>query len=64
MSEVRIRYHHEPEGWWADSPDLAGFSAAGDTFSEVREMAIRGVEFATDQPVDIVEEGVASSEQS
>lgn len=48
MSEVRIRYHHEPEGWWADSPDLPGFSAAGETFDEVREMALEGVSFVTD----------------
>lgn len=64
MNEIRIRYRHEPEGWWADSPDLPGFSAAGDTFSEVRDMAIRGVEFATDEPVAIVEEGVATPEQN
>ena len=64
MNEVRIRYHHEPEGWWADSPDLPGFSAAAETFSEVRDMATRGVEFATDEPVGIVEEGVATPDQS
>jgi predicted RNase H-like HicB family nuclease len=34
MTGVRIRYHHEAEGWWADSPDLPGFSAAGETFTE------------------------------
>jgi predicted RNase H-like HicB family nuclease len=55
MSEVRIRYHHEPEGWWADSPDLPGFSAAGETFDEVREMALEGVSFATDAEPEIVE---------
>jgi predicted RNase H-like HicB family nuclease len=55
MSEVRIRYHHEPEGWWADSPDLPGFSAVGRTFDEVREMALDGVAFATDTEPEIVE---------
>ncbi len=58
MSEVRIRYHQEPEGWWADSPDLPGFSAAGETLEEVRELASAGVEFATNGPAEIVEEGV------
>lgn len=55
MSEVRIRYHHEPEGWWADSPDLPGFSAAGETFDEVRAMALEGVSLATDTQPEIVE---------
>ncbi len=64
MTGVRIRYHNEPEGWWADSPDLPGFSAAGETFTEVRDMAIRGVEFATDEPDGTVEEGVATPDQS
>jgi predicted RNA binding protein YcfA (HicA-like mRNA interferase family) len=50
MSEVRIRYHHEPEGWWADSPDLPGFSVAGET----------GVAFATDTQPEIVEENAPS----
>lgn len=64
MREVRIRYHYEPEGWWADSPDVPGFSAAGETFMEVREMAISGVEFACDETVLIVEEGVVTTAQS
>ena len=64
MTEVRIRYHHEREGWWAESPDLPGFSAVGDSFTEVREMAIEGVEFASDGPVEIVEERVPSTDPS
>ncbi len=60
MSEVRIRYHHEPEGWWADSPDLPGFSAAGETFDEVREMVLEGVAFTTDTQPEIVEENAPS----
>jgi predicted RNase H-like HicB family nuclease len=35
---VRVLYHHEKEGWWAESPDLAGWTAAGATFEEVREL--------------------------
>jgi predicted RNase H-like HicB family nuclease len=54
---VRLRYHHESEGWWADSPDVPGFSAAGRTLAEVRSLAIEGVEFACGEPVAIVEEG-------
>ena len=43
---VRVLYHEEPEGWWAESPDLDGWTAAGETFDEVRELAEEGVHFA------------------
>jgi predicted RNase H-like HicB family nuclease len=43
VREIVVRYHHEPEGWWAESDDLPGWSAAGDTFAEVRELAYQGV---------------------
>lgn len=56
MSEIRIRYHHEPEGWWADSPDMPGFSVAGETLDEVKKMAREGVAFATNAEVVVVEE--------
>lgn len=46
MDTVRIIYHHERDGWWADSPDVDGWSAAGDTFAEVRRLALEGVPFA------------------
>lgn len=64
MREVRIHYHWEPEGWWAESPDLPGFSAAGATFNEVRDLAVGGVEFAVDEPVVIIEEGVVGTAAS
>jgi predicted RNase H-like HicB family nuclease len=43
---VRVLYHHEPEGWWAESPDVDGWSVAGETYEEVRQMAANGVTFA------------------
>jgi predicted RNase H-like HicB family nuclease len=60
---VRLRYHSEEIGdgsvsWWADSPDLDGFSAAGDTFDAVRREAIDGVAFFVGAPTAIVEEGL------
>jgi predicted RNase H-like HicB family nuclease len=35
MESVRIIYHHEADGWWAESPDVAGWSAAGRTYTEI-----------------------------
>jgi predicted RNase H-like HicB family nuclease len=46
MDTVRVIYHHEPDGWWAESPDIDGWSAAGATYSEVVELAEEGVPFA------------------
>lgn len=35
MSEVVVRYHQEPEGWWADTDLLPQFSAAGSSYDQV-----------------------------
>jgi predicted RNase H-like HicB family nuclease len=57
--EVRIRYHYDSKGtWWADSPDLPRFTAAGETFDAVRREAREGAAFFADEPVLVVEEGV------
>lgn len=49
MDVVRVIYHCEPEGWWAESPDVPGWSAAGATYEEVRQLAVEGVEFALER---------------
>ena len=41
-ARVVMEYHHEPEGWWARSEDLPGFTAVGATLDEVRELAHSG----------------------
>lgn len=46
METVRIIYHHEDGGWWAESPDVDGWSAAGETYAEVVKLAEEGVPFA------------------
>jgi predicted RNase H-like HicB family nuclease len=51
--KVEMHYHFEPEGWWAESPQLPGFSAAGITFDEVRDQAHEGAEFLADGPLEI-----------
>jgi predicted RNase H-like HicB family nuclease len=49
VEKVRVIYHHEPEGWWAESPEIAGWSVAGDTYAEVRALVDAGVEIAFDR---------------
>jgi len=43
---VRVLYHEEPEGWWAESPDVPSWTVAGRTYDEVRELVLEGVSFA------------------
>jgi len=48
MKTVRVIYHCEPEGWWAESPDIEGWSVAGDSYAEVRALADTGIAIALD----------------
>lgn len=58
MELVRVIYHHENDAWWAESPDVPGFVAAGRTVGEVRSLVREGVPFHLEVPaeeVDLVE---------
>ena len=46
METVRVIYHHEGDGWWAESPDVEGWSAAGESYVEVVKLAEEGIPFA------------------
>lgn len=43
---VRVLYHEEPEGWWAESPEIASWTVAGSSYEEVRGLVVDGVSFA------------------
>jgi predicted RNase H-like HicB family nuclease len=49
METVRVIYHHEGDSWWAESPDVDGWSAAGDSYAEVAKLAEEGIPFALDR---------------
>jgi predicted RNase H-like HicB family nuclease len=49
MDPIRIIYHEEPEGWWAESPDVEGWSAAGGSYEEVRQLVEEGIPFALER---------------
>lgn len=53
METVRVIYHHEADGWWAESPDVEGWSAAGDTYAEVVKLAEVGIPFALERPAEL-----------
>ena len=46
METVRVIYHHKSDGWWAESPDVDGWSAAGASYAEVVKLAEEGFPFA------------------
>lgn len=56
MRRVTVVIHQEPEGWWAESPDLDGWSAAAESLDALREQIRGGLEFFLDDTVETVEE--------
>jgi predicted RNase H-like HicB family nuclease len=53
METIRIIYHQDEGGWWAESPDLERWSAAGETYTEVVKLAEEGVVFVLGREVEI-----------
>jgi predicted RNase H-like HicB family nuclease len=47
--QIRVTFHFEGIGWWAESDALPGWTAAGSDYEDVRRMAEEGIrEFAGD----------------
>ncbi|HEU5251840.1 MAG TPA: type II toxin-antitoxin system HicB family antitoxin [Solirubrobacterales bacterium] len=53
MESVRVIYRHEGEGWWAESPDVPGWTAVGKNYAEVLKLAEEGIPFALEREVPI-----------
>jgi predicted RNase H-like HicB family nuclease len=53
METVRVIYHLEDEVWWAESPDVKGWSAASESFPEVRALAVEAIPFALEHEVEL-----------
>jgi len=51
MEPIRVIYHHEDEGWWAESPDVNGWTAVGNSYAEVLKLAEEGIPFALEREV-------------
>jgi predicted RNase H-like HicB family nuclease len=62
METVRVIYHHETDGWWAESPDVEGWSAAGATYAEVAKLAGEGIPFALERDDVVLEHFVPVGE--
>jgi predicted RNase H-like HicB family nuclease len=46
MDQIHVIYHLEEGSWWAESPDLKGWTAAADTYEEIVELVEEGIPFA------------------
>lgn len=51
MEVIRGLCHREVEGWWAESPDVRGWSVVGRSLPEIEELVGTGLEFALGRPV-------------
>jgi predicted RNase H-like HicB family nuclease len=46
MEPVRVIYHYEEGSWWAESPDLKGWTAIAETYEEIVKLVEEGIPFA------------------
>jgi predicted RNase H-like HicB family nuclease len=58
MRSVAILYHHESEGWWAESEALLGWTAAGRSLDEVRRQVMSAVAAFIGEGAVLEEEGL------
>lgn len=64
MELIRVIYHCEPEGWWAESPDLKGWTAAADTYDEIVKLVEEGVPFALECEAELEQEAAANANRA
>ena len=43
MDTVRVLYHHEDAGWWAESEDVPGWTVVADNYDALRALARRSL---------------------
>jgi len=55
MEIIPVIFHKDPDGWWADSPSISGWTATAPTLDELRSLAEEGVRFALDRDDVIME---------
>ncbi len=63
MDTIRVIYHHEDDGWWAESPDVERWTAAADSYADLVKLVEEGVRFALERDDVEVEHYVPVGEQ-
>lgn len=56
MRRITIQYHHDRDGWSAESPDVPGFALAASDFNQLRNKAIKALQEIIEEPFVIFEE--------
>jgi predicted RNase H-like HicB family nuclease len=41
---ITVLIHHEGDSWWAESPDVNGYSAAADTREQLEHLVVEGLD--------------------
>jgi predicted RNase H-like HicB family nuclease len=59
MKEIRVIYHHEDGCWWAESPDIKGWTAVADSHAEIVQLVEEGIPFALE--CEALEQAAAAS---
>ncbi|MEX1009159.1 MAG: hypothetical protein WD271_15145 [Acidimicrobiia bacterium] len=60
MRTVHVDYHEEDGLWWADSPDVPGFSATAEELRELRQLAREGIYHFLDEVVLVSDDTTVS----
>lgn len=55
MRTVRVIYRADSDGWWAESPDVPGYTAIGQDYDEVRGLTHEGLPDFTGEDLDFQE---------
>jgi predicted RNase H-like HicB family nuclease len=66
VSEIRVTYHQEEGSWWAESPDVPGFSATAEDLVELRTLVREGLTFhlrvdSVDVRESLADDGIVAS---
>lgn len=65
MRHITLVIHREADGWWAEAPELPGFSAAAATVDALREVARDGLAFhLDDEPFEVYEHTIDHTPKS
>ena len=65
MTRTKVVMHYEEGSWWADSPDLEGFTVVAPTLVELQDAVRAAIAFHVDtnQPV-LVAESMAGAQSA
>lgn len=53
--EIRVIVHYDEPTFWADSPEVDGWTAAANSMPELHQLIVEGVPFALDVPPEKVD---------